>query len=543
MCGLVAIISRRYAGFNAKQLDMFETMLVLDTLRGKDSTGVMCVKSTGSVDVMKQAEQPYYMFRTDHWTSFRQRAVQTGRILAGHNRAATRGVVTNENAHPFHEKNIVLMHNGTLTHGWEKLTTTKVDVDSHAICHAMTEGTPQEVLPKLDGAFALLWYDLATERFYATRNDERPLNLITTADFYFLASESWMATIPCMREHIKVESSEPIAEGDILSWDLKGNMQVEHVKLPMSADNQNYQAWLARQGYHGWEDALEDKLGEPAPGKNLALPGTRKHHQVETKDCGSDKACALTTTTKQCSNTNSSDSAEESLSKLEQMQSSLKVDLFNLPKGKEVLVKIFQIQTQPNGAKKWFGKLMEPGCEMIDATGFLDRNIPGAEWPSWMESWVTGKVAWVTKTSCGLTVSIADQIKCSQTMVHHGKMIPTSLWIKAHNECTCRDCKGKVYNWQKEWTSVKTKGEFGKTSSGVPLNVIEMVCPDCIMKSLEGEFYAKYSNSYYQKRKAIQASGANEGSDPAVQDREQISGEPVGKNGSTIAVPGPSTLQ
>jgi len=533
-------------GFLQKNLDIFEQMLVFDTVRGKDSTGVMSIKNDGSVDVVKHAEQPYFMLKTSQWAHLRTESGRVGRIIAGHNRAATRGNVTNENAHPFYEDNIVLMHNGTLEYGWEKLTEAKVEVDSHAICHALANGTPQEVIPTIKGAFALLWFDLETERFYAVRNKERPLCLITTAEHYYLASESWMATIPLMRNQIKVEDNILIEPGDLFSWDIRGNMKMEAVKL--HEDNgvmsQRYQDWLRGQGW-------EDDLGESIPGKTTQvsyLPGAQP--KAETKDCSPSSTsgtCALTTTTKSASELKKSDSTADSLSSLERQQAPLKIEMEELPKGKEVMVKIWDIKMLPNGAIKWTGKLHEPGVELLDAQGFLPRGILGNEWPAWMEHPIVAKVGWITKTVCGPTVYVRDCERIEQKMVHNGKLIPQKLWYHAHNNCTCRDCGQKVEDWEANWTSVKLKGIFGSTKNGCPLNTVEVVCPDCIMRSLDGSYYEQYTQAYYQKRLAVVQSRkgqpATSRSPVAVQDREPERGEPVGKNGSTIAVPGPATLQ
>lgn len=553
MCGLVSVIARRPQGLSSKVIDIFEQMLILDTLRGKDSTGVMGVKGNGSVDIIKQAEQPYFMFRTNGWTSFRNRAFGDGKILAGHNRAATRGVVTNENAHPFYEKNIVLMHNGTLDYGWEKMTKAKVEVDSHAICHAMTEGTPQEVIPTIEGAFALLWYDMETERFHAVRNNDRTLCLITTADYYFLASESWMATIPLMREKIKVEDNILLDPGQLLSWDNRGNMKSEQVRLHgTGVMSERYQKWLASQGYQG--GSWEDDLGEVLPVKQTQvshLPGTMVR-QVETKDCSSAStgSCALTSTstTRSVSESKSQDSStDDPLSKIEVDTKPLKVELHDFPKGKEVMVRILEIKALPNGAVKWTGKIVEPGLELLDAQGFLPRSTPGNEWPAWMDHVLVGKVAWTTRTVCGISVYVRDCEKIEQVLTHNGKIVPQKLWYHAHNHCTCRGCGQKVEDWEKDWTSVKIKGVFGKTTSGTPQNVVEMICPDCIMRSLEqGAFYDSYTKAYYQKRFAVQQSRKGQPATSrsrSVQDGEQVSGEPVGKVGSTIAVPGPKTVQ
>ncbi|MGV8130940.1 MAG: hypothetical protein ACP5N7_02455, partial [Candidatus Pacearchaeota archaeon] len=48
------------------------------------------------------------------------------------------------------------------------------------------------ILPTLDGAFALIWYNAKEKQLYVTRNDQRPLWIIQTKNFDLLGSEPKM---------------------------------------------------------------------------------------------------------------------------------------------------------------------------------------------------------------------------------------------------------------------------------------------------------------------------------------------------------------
>lgn len=554
MCGLVSIIARRPSGFSQKSNEVFEQMLMFDSLRGKDSTGVVGVTGNGSAEILKVAELPYFLFRSPNWGKLMGRMFTSGRILAGHNRAATRGTINNENAHPFYEKNIVMMHNGTLASGWEDLAKgTKVEVDSHAICHALTEGPPEEVIPKIKGAFALMWYNLETEEFHAIRNNERPLNLITTDDFYFLASESWMATIPAMRNMIKIQDSHQLEPGELHTWKISGQLkEIKKIKLADYTgddDVAGYAAWMKSRGYSAdWDgDCMGERCAPMGPGQQkkttqVVFPTSPKIRQVETEPRPG--TCALTTTTESDSNGNTNGTSSPvgtSYNDLEARQSTITVLSEQYPRGSTILAKIIKIDQMPNGTWKWMGKISEPDQELTDCMGFLDRSVSATELPQWFEQYVTGQVSWVTSTTGGLSVVLREVKLCEQTLTHMGKMIPKYIWDQAYKNHKCRDCKSEVLPWEKEFTSVKLKGTFGHTMTGVPKNRIEMVCPQCIMKSLSNPIKDQYIKAYEQKRKAIV--GTIEGSDSSVQDRESISPELVGKNGSTIVVPGTSSLQ
>ena len=55
MCGIVSIIAKEKGKLNYKLRTVFETMLFIDTLRGKDSTGIYSVNVHGNVDWAKEA--------------------------------------------------------------------------------------------------------------------------------------------------------------------------------------------------------------------------------------------------------------------------------------------------------------------------------------------------------------------------------------------------------------------------------------------------------------------------------------------------------
>lgn len=111
--------------------------------------------------------------------------------LLGHNRHATKGASDNHAyAHPFQHEHINLMHNGSLT-SHHALTTETFVVDSEAICRALVDTPIEELVPKLRGAFALVWVDSKQQTLNFVRNDERPLALAynLTRNTIYWASE------------------------------------------------------------------------------------------------------------------------------------------------------------------------------------------------------------------------------------------------------------------------------------------------------------------------------------------------------------------
>jgi len=108
-------------------------MLLLDYLRGVDSTGLAAVRNKDSeVKVVKAAVNPIDLFGYKNFDMVLTGA--TSKVLIGHNRAATLGKVNNVNAHPFHCGAVVGAHNGTLDRpSWTRLEEALVLVPLPAI--------------------------------------------------------------------------------------------------------------------------------------------------------------------------------------------------------------------------------------------------------------------------------------------------------------------------------------------------------------------------------------------------------------------------
>lgn len=175
MCGLVGIASA--FALNKTEKEVFEDLLFVDTLRGEHSTGVFSVHPKEGVDVFKKAiDGPSFLQLKVYEQLFRR--PHGFNVLAGHNRKATIGSVNDQNAHPFHHGDIVLMHNGTLRTQYQLDKHTLFGTDSEAIAYNLSEADPDqahEVIKKLNGAFALVWWDTRDETLNFIRNSERTL--------------------------------------------------------------------------------------------------------------------------------------------------------------------------------------------------------------------------------------------------------------------------------------------------------------------------------------------------------------------------------
>jgi hypothetical protein len=201
MCGIIGV-----AGYlNLRDENTIRRLLVLDTLRGQDSTGLAAVRNNGKdVVVAKVASHPFNLFDTKSFSDALNN--NNSKAFIGHNRSATSGKKDAEvNAHPFQFGHITGVHNGTLADGdqtlLEKKLGEKFNVDSQALFAAIAQFGVKEVIPLLTkgkdhyrGAWSLVWWDAQTDKLNFLRNDHRPMWYCFTEDCkqIWWASEWWM---------------------------------------------------------------------------------------------------------------------------------------------------------------------------------------------------------------------------------------------------------------------------------------------------------------------------------------------------------------
>lgn len=232
MCGIVGMVTSNTVGFNTTEQKIFSQLLWANTLRGDDSTGVFGVNKYGNLDYIKEKGHAGDLIDSKEFREFYENIYTDYHMVVGHNRKATRGWVSDDNAHPFVEGTTALVHNGTLT-TYANLTKETVSVDSHAILHSIVERGYEETLKEIQGAFTLAWYDTNDKTLRVIRNDQRPLFIASTVGAWYFASEKGMLEWILGREDVAISEMEECTPGTMYSFKLddKKNMWFQPLEL------------------------------------------------------------------------------------------------------------------------------------------------------------------------------------------------------------------------------------------------------------------------------------------------------------------------
>ena len=250
MCGHVGVAGE----INVNIEKILRSLLIFDSLRGEDSTGIAAVrKHDGNVIMAKHLGDPFQLFDTKSY----DRALRTvNKVIIGHNRYATTGAVSVRNAHPFHFDTLVGAHNGTLTNKYKLLDTANFTVDSENLYHHIEQKGLKNAIEIAEGAWALVWWDKIEENLNFLRNKERTLFYCYSEDFktLFWASEAWMLRVSISRAGMKHTEIVQFDEDTHFSIHIndKGEMLKPHMTLLKKAykDEDDYHPYYSnRQQY------------------------------------------------------------------------------------------------------------------------------------------------------------------------------------------------------------------------------------------------------------------------------------------------------
>lgn len=126
MCGIAGIYS---TSLTEKEILAFKKLLVVNQLRGDDSTGVIRVSKDLKLDTLKAMGDSSKFVRHEKTKEFM--STKTEPILfVGHCRAATKGSVSHNNAHPFVFQNVSGVMNGTFNGSFKNSDMFETDTEA-----------------------------------------------------------------------------------------------------------------------------------------------------------------------------------------------------------------------------------------------------------------------------------------------------------------------------------------------------------------------------------------------------------------------------
>lgn len=207
-------------------------MLFVDQLRGPHSTGIAVVRNYDDAILMAKAVGGVECLME---TKAYDEAIKTfPKVMIGHNRFATMGKITRNNAHPFHFENVVGAHNGSLRNFKNLKGFFDYPVDSQVLYNSINEDGLEHTLANIEGAYALTYWDKKTKKMNFIRNTERPLYLALTKNEKTIlwASESWMIEGIAERNNVELSTIVGLDKDTLLTVEIPTikNKLVPHIR-------------------------------------------------------------------------------------------------------------------------------------------------------------------------------------------------------------------------------------------------------------------------------------------------------------------------
>ena len=194
----------------------------------------------------------------------------TADVLIGHNRHGTMGANGSHlNAHPFNFENVVGAHNGTLDRSCVRNLHqhSSFDTDSEALYSEINENGIDEALTKIEGAWALVFYDKVAGTLNMLRNNQRPLYYAYKKGrgVLYWASEHFLLHWILSRNKVELEDGYfEVTEDTLFTWDVGRVMPVARQRDLASSYTPMWKRpeWRYDPFLKDWRKKTEEELEE-----------------------------------------------------------------------------------------------------------------------------------------------------------------------------------------------------------------------------------------------------------------------------------------
>lgn len=252
MCGLVGVAGNLFQG----DIKAFNELLYVDMLRGAHATGVASIKGRRSSTLKKAWTPGDLMLHKD----YNSHVTASADVIIGHNRHGTIGNNSDHNnAHPFDFDRIVGAHNGTLDRQCVRNLHNHAlyGTDSEALYSEINHNGIDQAFTKIEGAWALTFFDKADGTLNMVRNSQRPLHYAYKKgrSVLYWASEFDMLAFVLSRNNVELEDDEifQVTTDELLTWNVGRNMGA-----PTKRELKSNYTPLYRNPNYKWDATISD---------------------------------------------------------------------------------------------------------------------------------------------------------------------------------------------------------------------------------------------------------------------------------------------
>jgi predicted glutamine amidotransferase len=273
-CGIIGLFGSDCSFATEAKRNFLLDGLFIDALRGKDSTGIAMLPKHKGLDpkIFKRAiSGPDFVELS---ATKRLIGTLTNTLGAiGHNRSITRGWIDDESAHPFQYDHITLVHNGTVQNAdWlaGKKNESGSSVDSAQVAWCFSQKEPDELLPKMNGGFSLVWWDARDATLHFARNTERPMYLLLNDrnNMMYFASELGMLKLLTDRSALNTKSAA-LFTAPYIHYVFKDPEKLEVFEKRPFAEKKTKK--IKKQHPSPWKDGETVVAVVSTPGKNSSI--------------------------------------------------------------------------------------------------------------------------------------------------------------------------------------------------------------------------------------------------------------------------------